>query len=242
MITVVGAKYTMEDLLRMETRTPENAGRRWRPIPHAELASTIRDECLTRGWRIKEERYATARDNADLAGAFLIEGVRGVTVPDGQTLSIGFLHSNARRRALKITVGSSVFVCNNGMCSGSFLLTRVHDHTVNLIDEVGGALDNYVAAAGRLADGVRALRERPLTRAEASDILLQAGRKKLIGWAAVGRVDAEYRHPTFADHGHDNSWALLNAFTYAARGNISPVEQMSTYDEFRKLLPVAALN
>lgn len=239
MITVYGANQTLDDLREIVIATPEAAGRRWNPIAHADLVDTVKDECSTRGWRVTEERFATARDGADLAGVFMLEDVKGVKVPKGQSLCVGFLHSNARRRALQITVGTEVAVCNNGMCSGSILLNRVHDHTVDLAEEVEIALDQYTDHAKRLAAGVQCLRERELSPGEAGDILLQAGRQKLIGWTAVGRVDAEYRNPTFSDHGKNNSWALLNAFTYAARRNINPVNQMTTYNDFRKLLPVA---
>ena len=129
------------------------------------------------------------------------------------------------------------------MCTGSILMNRVHDHTVDLTQEVDTALDRYVVEAAGLMDDVKALRECELSPAAASEILLQAARTRLVGWAAIGRVDAEYRRPTFAEHGRDNSWALLNAFTYAARRNINPIRQMEAYDAFRAMLPtVTGLN
>ena len=242
MITVYGANTTRADLAKVELQTPANAGSRWTPIPHRELTDTILDECHMRGWQVKEERYALGRHGADLAGALLLEGVKGVEVPTGQTLALGFLHSNARRRALQITVGSSVAVCNNGMCSGQLLMQHKHDGTFDLCDEVDAALDNYATHANTLADGVRALQRAELSPDMAGNILLTAGRKKLVCWSAIGKVDAEYRKPTFADHGKDNSWALLQAFTYAARKNINPTQQMQTYNAFRQLLPTAVGN
>lgn len=241
MITVIGKKISLGDLRGVTPTTPANAGRRWAAIPHAELVDTIKDECLTRNWRVKEELFTLTNEGADMAGALLLEGVRGVTVPTGQTLALGFLNNNSRRKALKITVGTSVMCCNNGMCSGDILLRRVHDQTVDLPDEVDVALDRYVEAAGGLALGVARLREQDLSPAQASDILLEAGRRGLVGWATVGRVDAEYRKPTFAEHGQHNSWALLQAFTYAARPNINPIKQMEVYNAFRQLLPVAGV-
>lgn len=238
MITVYGANTTRDDLRKITPTTPPNAGRRWQPIPHGVLADTVADECLSRGWRILGEAYSTARDGADMAGAFTLR-VPGVEVPAGMDLSIGFLNSNARRRGLRVVVGAQVRVCLNGMCSGEVLLSRVHDRTCNLVEEVATALDHYTTTAATLTLDVRSLRECEIAPATASEILLEAGRRKLIGWAAVGRVDAEYRDPTFSDHGRDNSWALLNAFTYAARQNINPVNQMTAYNEFRKMLPVA---
>ena len=242
MITVYGHGVSLEQLREIEPVTPEGAGRRWQPIPHGELVDTIKDEVLTRGWRVREELFSTARDGADMAGALLIEGVRGVPEVPGLTLALGFIHSNARRKALQLTVGASVACCTNGICTGTILLNRVHDRTVDLPTEVEAAVDRYVAGAKVIPAVVRELRERPITTAEASEVLMEAGRRRLVGWAAIGRVDREYRRPTFAEHGRDTSWALLNAFTYAARPNIAATRQMATYDEFRRLLPTASSN
>jgi len=177
-----------------------------------------------------------------MAGALLINGglARGLGMPDGVELAMGFLNNNARRRALQITVGANVSCCTNGMCTGSIVLSRVHDHTVDLVAEVEAAVDRYAVEAAGVPDVVRVLRETEISPAQASEVLMEAGRRRLVGWAAIGRVDAEYRSPTYAEHGRNNAWALLNAFTFAARPNIAPARQMGVYDAFRGLLPVPA--
>jgi len=237
MITVYGPKVTLEDLHGIDPVTPKNAGRRWKPVQHGELVDAIKDEITTRGWRISKELFTTTRDGAGMAGALLLEGVRGVEVVPGIDLAMGFLNSNARRKALHITVGGSVTCCLNGMCTGEILLNRVHDHTVDLPEEIEQAIDRYATAAQDIPETVRRLRERTLQPGEASEILMEAGRRALVGWAAVGRVDREFRNPTFPEHGRETSWALLNAFTYAARKNINPSRQMETYNTFRQMLP-----
>jgi len=242
MITVCDAGVTLEELRAIEPVAPVGAGRRWRAIQHGELVDTIKDEVATRGWRVTKELYSTARGGADMAGALLLDGVRGVPTLPGMGLALGFIHSNARRRALKLTVGANVMCCNNGLCTGGTILNRVHDHTVDLVDEIEAAVDRCVVQAEGLPEVVRGLRERGLAAGEASEILMETGRRGLVGWAAVGRVDREYRNPTFGEHGKDTSWALLNAFTYAARPNIAATRQMDVYNEFRQLLPVACLN
>lgn len=241
MITVLGAGIELDELRDIEVIPPMMAGKRWRPIPHAELVDTIKDEVATRGWRIERELFTVSKDQADMAGALLLNRVKGVEgVPDGMTLALGFLNSNARRRALQLTVGASVTCCTNGMCTGSILLSRLHDHTVDLVAEVDSALDQYVASAARIPAAVNAMREQYITPDMAAGILMEAGRRELVGWSAIGRVDQEFRNPTFAEHGKGTAWALLNAFTYAARKNINPGNQMAVYNEFRTLLPGGA--
>jgi len=239
MITVHGKKTTLAELRTIEPTTPEGAGKRWKPIQHGELADAIRAEVDGRGWRVTKELYSTARGGADMAGALMVDGVGGVDLGPGMGLSLGFLNSNARRKALQITIGASVACCTNGMCTGTILLNRLHDHTVDLPEEIRGALDRYTVAAGEIPDVVRGLRERELSPGEASEILMETARRRLVGWATIGRVDKEYRNPTFKEHGRGTSWALLNAFTYAARRNIAPTRQMETYNTFREMLPTA---
>lgn len=236
MITVIGKKLTIEEVRAIRPVTPPAAGLRWAPIRHGHLVDTIMAEVELRGWHITDARFGLGRDGADLAGAFLLGNVAGVVVPAGAELSLGFINSNSRRYALHLTVGANIMCCTNGLCTGNILINRVHDHTVSLADELRVAMDEYVPAATRLRGMVAGLRGRVLAHGEASEFLLEAGRRRLLGWTAIGRVDAEYRHPHFAEHGLGTAWALLNAFTYIGRNHIHPTKQMATYDTFRDIL------
>lgn len=241
MITVYGEGNTIEELRAVVPTTPPGAGARWRPIQHGELVDTIRDEVAVRGWEITNEKFSLGRDGADMAGALgiKIKGWDGGAAFEGMEMGLGFIHSNARRKALTLTVGASVACCLNGMCTGEMVLHRPHDRSVNLIDEIEQAVDGFNQHALTLPGAVAAMRETEVSPALASDILMEVGRKGMVGWAAVGRVDKEYRNPTFAEHGKDTAWALLNAFTYAARPNINPVRQMPVYNEFREMIVAA---
>ena len=237
MITVIRRGMALEKVLKIEPVEPPNAGRRWKPVRHGDLINTIKGSVKDRGWAVAEERYAVAREGADMVGALMFRNVGGLKNLPGMQFAIGFLNSNARRKALKLTVGAHIACCSNGMCTGTILLNRVHDHTVKLEGQINAALDRYEDNARSIPEMVEALRGRRLADEEASHYILEAGRRGLIGWAAVGRVDREYRAPTFPEHGTGTSWALLNAFTYAARPNIAPTRQMEAYNEFRLLLP-----
>ena len=237
MITVSDKGLTAKQIARIEPKTPKNAGSRWKPIPHGELVHTLKEEIADRGWDIDREMYATAEDGANMTGAFLLSGVKGPRIPKGLQLAMGFLNSNSRRYALQVTVGAEVAVCRNGICTGSIVLSRIHDHTVNLPNEVSEGVDRFVTEAKGIPLVVRGLKQARLSDGDASEILLEAGRRNLVGWTAIGRVDAEYRNPTYPEHGKGTAWALLNAFTFAARPSINPTRQMEIFNTFRGLLP-----
>lgn len=240
MITVCGKGATLDELRTIEVLPPKNAGKRWRGIQHGEMVDTIKNDIIDRGWLIEDEKYTLAADGADCAGALQLKNVTNLVAPEGLELSLGFLNSNTRRKALQLTVGADVLCCTNGMCTGSILLSRVHDHTVNLSTEINDAIGRYSNEAKNIPKIVQNLRETEVSPEQASEILMEVGRARWgVGWATVGRVDAEYRNPTFAEHGRNTSWALLNAFTYAARPNIAPIHQMETFNKFRDLLPLS---
>jgi len=237
MITVIGPSISIEDLREDALARPDNAGRRWRGIQHGHLVDTLKTDIEHRGWRITKEHYATSPDKATAVGAFLLSNITGVETTPNVVFAIGFLNDNARRKALQITVGASVVCCANGMCTGTIVLNRVHDHTIDLVRDIHGAIDRYSEAVKQIPSLIARLRSRTLSPEEASEIILSSGRRGLIGWAAVGRIDKEYQNPTFRQHGVNTSWALLNAFTFAARKNIAPTRQMETYQKFLEMLP-----
>ncbi len=239
MITVRGRGITIAELKKIEPVTPDTAGRRWRAVRHIDLVNTIVDEVTSRGWVVGDAKYAIAREGADMAGALMFKSVKGLPTLPGMSFALGFLNSNSRRKALRLTVGVHIACCLNGMCTGTILLNRVHDHTIDLTAQIRDAMDRYEDVARGIPALIRSLQDRKLTPAEASHVVMEAGRRRLIGAAALLRVDREYRDPTFTEHGVGTSWAMLNAFTYAARPNINPTRQMEAYDAFRLLLPVA---
>jgi hypothetical protein len=126
------------------------------------------------------------------------------------------------------------------MVTGDILLKRMHDHTADLPGEVERAVGTYLKRIGRIGLEVTEMRETEIPPALASEILMDAGRQGIVGWAAVGRVDAEYRAPTFGEHGKHNAWALLNAFTYTTRNSLNPTRQMDAYRDFKELILNAA--
>lgn len=240
MITVYGSNVKNVDQLKgINMERPKRAGAYWQGIPHHDLTSALIDEVNSRGWKITEQAYAVSKDKADLAGAFTLE-VKGLEAPEGQSLSLGFLTSNAMRRSLKMVVGTKVACCNNGMATGEIVLHKKHTSGFNLFKEIEEACDAYLIKAATIADTVKSLREQEIGEDDVDSILMEAGRSKLMPWSRIGAVDAEYRKPTYAEHGTGTSWALLNAFTHTVKRN-PPQQQMEQMNRFRAMLPTTEL-
>ena len=232
MITVFGANTTANDL---NLDRPAKAGNYWEGIQHGTLVTAFQDEIRSRGWKITEERFSLSKDKADLAGAFSLE-IEEVTPPEGQTLSIGFITSNAMRIATKVLVGANVTVCRNGLATGEIVMQKKHTHGFNLFQEIEHSLDQYIPKAQKINHIVKSFQECEISSTNVDRVLMEAGRKRLMPWSRIGSVDKEYRNPTFAEHGKGTSWALLNSFTHPVKRN-PPMQQMEQMNSFRELLP-----
>ena len=108
----------------------------------------------------------------------------------------------------------------------------------DLENEIQDSLDEYRKQVIGIDQVVADLKETELPQKEADRVLMEAGRQRLMPWSRIGKVDAEYRKPTFAEHGQGTSYALLQAFTYHVKKN-APLTQMTSMNRFRELLPVA---
>ena len=235
MITVYGSNIRLNDLANVQLQRPENAGKDWQGIQHSRLTTLLVNNINQRGWEITGSRFSLSKDKADLAGAFSLK-IDNVETPEGMDLSLGFVTSNAMRKALTMVVGANVQVCNNGMATGEIVMKKKHTRGFNLHEEINASLDQYQIKAGLIGETVDSLRRCDLSSKQSDEILMEAGRSNLMPWSRIGAVDKEYRKPTFAEHGRGTSWALLNAFTYTVKRNPA-LRQMDQMNQFRELLP-----
>jgi len=163
-------------------------------------------------------------------------GIPGLDL-DGGDFGVGFVSSNARRKTLRLYVGGTITACTNGLITGEIVMKKRHTINLKLDDEIREGLNRYANSALRVNEQIAALADRALSTEKTDELLMAAGRLNLLPWSGIGKVDAEFREPTYADHAQRTSWGLLNAFTHIVK-NIPPLRQMDRIDAFRALLPV----
>jgi hypothetical protein len=244
MIHVAGKTITLKELEKVKmtiTKTIQTriekgycSGKTWLRIPHHELAKAILAEAKSRKWKVLNHRYTLSDDKNDMAGAFDLK-IPGIKMPRGQTLALGVLTSNAMRRPLKIVVGTTVLVCNNGMATGEVLLNRKHTINFDLKAELHDALDEYIEKAKDIPEIVESFKSTPLSQEEVDHILLEAARRDILPWKKLIHVNKEYQEPTFPENGGENAWALLQAFTYTIK-DTAVMKQLDRMGEFRGLI------
>lgn len=236
MISICGNGKTREELRNIMLPVRPDSPR-WVGIQHGELADTLECQLNARQIGVKKETWATSADGSTLVGGLNIEFPSYMNIPtiEGMDYSIGVRHSNDSKHAMSFMVGAQIFICTNGIATGELVLNRKHTSGVDLSQVLADGLSTYVRKSRELSSTIWNMKARNLSRTDADNLLMQAGRAKLLPWSGIGKVDKEYRSPTFADHDRKSAWGLYNAFTYIAQ-DISPVRQMGAINGFRKIV------
>lgn len=237
MITVPdNANLTDLQLKAMPFDKPAGVSNRWQGIPHYDLVHTLEERMDAAGWKFKNRRCFVDKTGFDMAGSWGVS-VPGIDPMKDQELSIGFLHSNRCKRSLRLLVGSVVFVCTNGMATGEIVLAKKHALGLDLGSEIDSGLERYIVAAKELKKRTDLLKETELSDEQADHILMEAGRRGLIGFPTLGNVSKEYFHPTYADNGSKTAWGLYNAFTHVLKKTCVNT-QLDLMYKFQNMMPV----
>jgi hypothetical protein len=240
MITVYGENVTTEDLKDIEVQRPPRAGRHWQGVKHHDLVTQIRDRLSIRNIGILDTRLSLSPDKQALAGAMILKFPESFNVPEcpGGDYALGFRHTNDMKYAVTFACGQRVSVCNNGMISGEFVLSKRHTKGLRLGDEVEGGVIRFLNESHKVVETVRNMQALSLTSEASDSILMSAGREGLASWGHIGMVEREYRNPRYKDFQGRNGWCLYNAFTTVVQDEIggeNPHPRISAERQLRSM-------
>lgn len=196
---------------------PQPLGRRHRPIPHTRLVDAVREEADRRGLGIDRERFAVSKNGASLFAVVDLVAREGAE----RGTSLGFRNSTDSSLGLYGVAGSSVFVCDNLVMSGTmFALRRKNTLGLDLRDAMVGAFDRFDAQTEALDVSIDRLAATPLTDSEAKVWIYNvfaAGIAPIRLFDDVSRyyfMPERMRAPECEPR---TLWGLHNAFTRAFR-------------------------
>jgi hypothetical protein len=214
---------------------------RWKPIAHGAFVDQVVESAEMRGFDVESERWQTSADGFRLYGSIdFTKSSEGrhpqIDLPDGVGLALGIIHANDGSRAATIAVGARVFVCSNGMITGEFVFSRKHTSGLDLGETVEGAIDRFATGAREIPKTIEDLRSIPLDSTRTTDhLLVSMGRRGVLPWSQIGKVEKEWREPRHPEFEPRNAWSFYNATTEVAKG-ISIRKQAGVLVATRELL------
>jgi len=226
-----------EELPRFEPPEPGRytKGTRWQPLHHHVLANRLIEAVQRRNIEVRRETWAVSANGHVLYGGLDLEippeVQQRLLLPDlksdGMGYSIGVRNSNDSRFAVTLSVGARVFICENGVITGSFVLRRRHTTGLDLDVALNEAMDRWLASARGIAGTVTRLRATRLSYEQAHDVLANLYREGAITATHLGKALDELHEPRFEEfrgNGDTTAWNVLNAVTFVAK-TVAPRRQ-----------------
>ena len=170
---------TLKDL-DFPLEPPKKATRHWQGIPHRELIRSLLRQ--TKGWKRKGLTIHLSKDRFEMAATLTL-----YPTPD-RPVQIGVLNSNSMQSQLTFYSGS--VVGKQGLSLDKHLAGK-HRIGINLDWQCANAITEVVAEVG-FSDYhqiVEEFKQTKLTLEEIQTALTKAGRKGLMPWSRLGRID-----------------------------------------------------
>lgn len=186
----------------------------YRPVPHEYLATSIKDGLEAGGFEITAERHALNKDGAQYFGFYQVVGA-GAIVSRDYSIVVGFRSSYDFSLAIRIALGSQVFVCDNLAFSGDVEVFR--KHTTNVFRDVptriGAAVEKLPGLIINQGEQFSRWQATPIEDQRTSDhIIGELYRRNVVTRSLLPRIYDEFEEPAY-DHGPKTLWRMFNTVT-----------------------------
>lgn len=214
----------------------------WKPIPHADLVTTLDMKLGERGWSVAKEQLAVTPNGMKLFGTFDLArtdgGDGGLQVP-GTGTALGFRASNDRSIRIEVCAGARVFVCDNMAFSGdSILMARKHTRGLYLGFEIDRALDGYFQYLRNFETDVNRAMATRIGDRTAKVLLFDLFNQGILSPSLFDRVAANYfKAETLGleDSKPRSIWGLHNACTRALK-DMTPASAFTSTQKLGRFL------
>jgi hypothetical protein len=194
------------------------------PVPYPRFVEEVELHVPRFGLAITEERFALARDGAQMFAVLTCTTGRGQT---DYALAIGLRSSYDRSLAVGLVAGTRVFCCDNLAFSSEVGMHRKHTANVfrDLPDLIYRMLSRVSSLQSRIHEEIAAMKARELSPETADHLLVEAIRRSALPASNLPRVIAAWETPLHPEFAPRTAWSLFNAFTEIQKSR-SPRAQM----------------
>jgi len=206
----------------------------YQPISHYDLAERVLMIAtdILHDFEFHQEQFGIARDGAQMFGVLTFRGGS-----DEMGLSIGLRNSLDKSLAVGLSLGSSVFVCDNLCFSGD--ITTFRKHTANIGDELDRLIlstlyshrKNYLQIQG----DAYSMKHQKLDDEDAFRWMGLLYGKGVITPRQLQVVKREWLEPSYEAFGERNKWSLYNAVTEGLK-SAPPHKIMERHIQLHQLL------
>jgi len=217
-----GWESTKADLASVPV--PESTGS-YVPVPYTRFVEEVELHVPRFGLTITEERFALARDGAQMFG--VLSCTNGNGSGKDYALAIGLRNSLDRSIAVGMTAGVHVLVCENLAFSGEVSMQRKHTANVfrDLPDLIYRMLSKVSTMRKRQETEIEAMKARELAPPEAHHLMVEVIRARALPASQLPKVLAAWDEPVHPEFQPRTAWSLYNAFTDLAKSR-SPRAQI----------------
>lgn len=199
----------------------------YQPVSHYHLADkllTISQDLLT-DYAMVGEHYALAKNGNQL---FALLNFKKEHKELG--LSVGFRNSYDRSMSIGLTIGASVFICDNLALNGDIAVMK--KHTKNVWNALEDLAISTLYRAGKnfqkvIADADR-LKAIPMDNRNAFELMGYLFGQDIISPRQLTTVKDEWLRPTHPEFQPRNKWSFFNAVTEALK-SCPPVSIMEKH-------------
>ena len=196
------------------------------PISSAEILTKFREKAKNLGLRLVNEKGAMKRDGNRY---MYVADVEDDSHPD-YALSVGFRNHNDTSLSFNGVCGTSVFICQNGVCSCIVKPSKMR-HTVGNVQRNVGFLDakidtifqRFIDDKDEIHGQISLMKSTKLTDEILGKFVRLANgtrngdrfvKNPLIGSSNLMKILEELENPTLNSHDDDSCFRLMNAASY----------------------------
>jgi hypothetical protein len=230
--------HKLKDLDDIKLVKPENAGKYWQGVKHADLAKAVTNSILDMRWCIKEKNFYVDNSGFNFAGSWTFVAKRSSR--PNEYFSFGLTTSNQRKQSTQFYVGistaddSEMFLPDKLGIVFYKLDNMKHTTKQNLEDEI----DNRMNATRLLLHEVFSTSQKfyncDITERTETILLVASTKTRLTRWGDIKDIYHTIQSqvkPSVTAH------QLCCLFAYQIR-NINPILQLHNLYRFRKIVHV----
>lgn len=223
----IKTKFVDEQYL-INVPLPQNTSSRYTTVSHEEALKNIENTVEKYGYSIRNKDYKIAQEGQVAIGQFTLN------MNDSEMgYMVGFVNSYNKTKSFQYTMGSSIFICMNGMIVGDIVYKRKHmgdvdtESFLSFDNEMGRVKENFK----KMIDFREELKLIPLSRREMAEL---AGRmvieEKLLSAGEFKTIGEQINNPEFDYGGFNNTlWEFYNHTTHAAK-KVAPANYFKQHE------------